>query len=54
MVNQDFEKFHQLQEKHKSSYLGKKSDQKQLNSDPDYNNQSDTDKVIGATGREVK
>ncbi|MEK5523042.1 MULTISPECIES: hypothetical protein [Heyndrickxia] len=54
MVNQNFEKFHKLQEKHKSSYLGKDTDQKQLNPDPEYNNQSNTDKAIGATGRELK
>ncbi|MEK5174101.1 hypothetical protein NST63_12940 [Heyndrickxia sp. FSL W8-0496] len=51
MVNQDFEKFHKLQEQHKTTYLGKKTDQEQLNPDPNYNNQSNTDKAIGSTGR---
>lgn len=49
MVNQDFEKFRKVQQAHQGEYLesGKKSG---LN-DPEYNNQNDTDKSVGATGR---
>lgn len=51
MVNQDFEKFHKIQEKHIPAYLGKKDDQEQLNLDPGYNDQEITDKSVGSTGR---
>ncbi|MFZ3588458.1 hypothetical protein ACOI1C_04085 [Bacillus sp. DJP31] len=52
MVNQDFEKFNKLQKEHKSSYLGSDKPHKQASNDPDYNNNSDTDKSPGATGRD--
>lgn len=54
MVNENFERFNKVQQKHESAYLG--SDRKQppgLN-DADYNNQDNTDKSVGATGRKLE
>ncbi|XJZ26771.1 hypothetical protein ACF5W4_15725 [Bacillota bacterium Lsc_1132] len=51
MVNENYERFKKEQQKHESTYLG--SDRKQspgLN-DPDYNNQDNTGKSVGVTGR---
>lgn len=54
MVNLNFKKFNEVQQKHKGTYIG--SNQEQNNptvNDPEYNNHSDTDISVGATGREV-
>ncbi|MEH7106983.1 MULTISPECIES: hypothetical protein [Bacillaceae] len=51
MVNENFDQFRKVQERHQGEYLG--SDRKQppgLN-DRDYNSQENTDKAPGATGR---
>jgi hypothetical protein len=52
MVNENFDKFNQVQKKHQGQYLGGQNQQRGLN-DPDYNNQDNTDKAPGATGRNV-
>ncbi|MHC0038412.1 hypothetical protein [Pseudoneobacillus sp. C159] len=55
MVNPNFKKFREVQEKHKGVYIGGKNGEKQtpgLNDD-NYNNPSNTDKSVGATGRNV-
>lgn len=51
MVNENFEKFKKEQKQHPSQYLGNVS-QPRLN-DEEYNNQENTDKAIGATGRKI-
>lgn len=53
MVNLNFHKFNKLQKQHKSSYIGSDKEQKTGVNDSKYNNQFDTDKAIGATGRDV-
>lgn len=53
MVNQDFNKFSKLQQEHKSAYLGSDRPHKQQANDKGYNNNSDTDKSPGATGRDL-
>jgi len=53
VVNEDFEKFNKQQQAHKAHYLGSVGKQKPGLNDPDYNNQSNTDKSVGATGRKV-
>lgn len=53
MVNLNFDKFNEVQKKHQSQYLGstkKKNDG--FNTD-DYNTQDNTDKSIGAAGRDI-
>lgn len=54
MVNENFDKFNKTQHNHQGEYLG--SDRKQMPglNDADYNNQSNTDKSVGATGRQYK
>lgn len=53
MVDQDFDKFRNVQKKHRPTYLGVTNDEKKAAiNDPEYNNQEDTDKSIGAIGRE--
>lgn len=51
MVNQNFEKFRQVQKKHQAEYIGTDRRQPPGQNDADFNNQSDTDKAPGATGR---
>lgn len=52
MVNQDFDKFKEVQESHQAEYIGSdKSNQKHGINDAEYNNRTDTDKSVGATGR---
>lgn len=53
MVNENFDKFNKIQQKHQSDYVGSDGDQTPGKNDPKYNNQSDTDKSVGATGRKV-
>jgi hypothetical protein len=54
VVNENFDKFNKTQHNHQGEYLG--SDRKQMPglNDADYNNQSNTDKSVGATGRQYK
>ena len=52
MVNPNFKKFKKVQQEHKSVYLGGENQQHGLN-DHDYNNQENTDKSVGATGRTI-
>jgi hypothetical protein len=51
MVNENFDKFKKVQEAHQGEYLGSDRKQSRGLNDPEYNNQSDTDKSVGATGR---
>lgn len=51
MVNQNFKKFSKLQQEHQSDYIGSDRPHKQTANDQDYNNNSDTDKSPGLTGR---
>jgi hypothetical protein len=51
MVNENFDKFNKIQQAHESEYLGTDRKQKPGLNDPGYNNQSITDKSVGATGR---
>lgn len=53
MVNENFEKFRKEQEKHQGEYLGTDRPQMAGVNDQDYNNQSNTDKSVGATGRKL-
>ena len=53
MVNLDFEKFRKEQRNHKAEYLGSGRNQKPGLNDPEYNNQDNTDKSPGATGRKI-
>ncbi|MEH7010319.1 hypothetical protein V7087_05785 [Neobacillus niacini] len=50
MVNEDFNKFKKEQQNHQGVYLGGANQQHGMN-DPEYNNQDNTDKSVGATGR---
>jgi hypothetical protein len=52
MVNENFNKFRREQQEHPSVYLGGANKQRGKN-DPEYNNQDNTDKSVGATGRSV-
>lgn len=52
MVNENFNKFRKEQQEHQSVYLGGANQQRGKN-DPEYNNQDNTDKSVGATGRSV-
>jgi hypothetical protein len=52
MVNENFNKFKKEQQEHQSVYLGGANQQRGKN-DPEYNNQDNTDKSVGATGRSV-
>lgn len=51
MVNENFYNFKWAQRK--GSYLGSDGRQKGVVNDESYNNQSDTDKSPGATGRKL-
>ncbi|WP_154663519.1 hypothetical protein [Neobacillus dielmonensis] len=53
MVNENFNKFRKVQHKHESAYLGTDREQQPGLNDRDYNNQSNTDKSIGAAGRDL-
>ncbi|WP_442595813.1 hypothetical protein [Neobacillus sp. D3-1R] len=50
MVNENFDKFSEVQKKHQGVYIGGKDQPPGLN-DEEYNNQDNTDKSVGATGR---
>ncbi|MCL6571444.1 MAG: hypothetical protein K6T88_07120 [Bacillus sp. (in: Bacteria)] len=52
MVNTDFEKFKKVQQEHKVEYLGGSRKKPGIN-DPEYNNQENTDKSPGTTGRDI-
>ncbi|MEH7253643.1 MULTISPECIES: hypothetical protein [Bacillaceae] len=52
MVNVNFKKFKKVQQEHKSTYLGGDNQPYGVN-DPEYNNQDNTDKSVGATGRNI-
>jgi hypothetical protein len=54
MVNENFEKFREVQKKHQGVYIGGATNAQTpgLN-DENYNNQEDTDKSVGATGRKI-
>ena len=54
MVNENWKQFNKTQKKHIGSYIGTGHDQTPGINDAEYNNQSNTDKSIGATGRELK
>ncbi|MBM7660930.1 hypothetical protein JOC85_001702 [Bacillus mesophilus] len=53
MVNQDFEKFNKNQQAHKSTYVGSDRPHEQTSNDPNYNNNEETDKSPGLTGRDL-
>lgn len=53
MVNQNFEKFSKIQKEHEPQYVGSNREHKQTVNDPEYNNNEETDKAPGLTGREV-
>ena len=52
MVNENFNKFKKEQQNHQSAYLGGANQQRSKNNS-EYNNQDNTDKSVGATGRSV-
>lgn len=52
MVNENFSQFRRAQKKHEGKYLGGTNQKRGLN-DEEYNNQKDTDKSPGATGRNL-
>ncbi|MEH7112447.1 hypothetical protein V7124_08690 [Neobacillus niacini] len=52
MVNTNFKRFKKEQQKHKSTYLGGDNQPYGVN-DPEYNNQDNTDKSVGASGRNI-
>lgn len=54
MVNENFRKFRNVQQKHEGEYLGSDKEQKPGFNDPEYNNQDNTDKSPGATGRDLQ
>jgi hypothetical protein len=56
MVNDNFDKFREVQKKHQAVYIGgtNRTQQSSGLNDENYNNQEDTDKSIGATGRDLK
>jgi hypothetical protein len=56
MVNQNFDKFREVQKKHQAVYIGGTNGSQQTPgiNDKNYNNQEDTDKSVGATGRNLK
>jgi len=54
MINEDFEKFTEIQQKHQGKYLGGSGRRQPESNDPGYNNQEITDKAIGATGRKLE
>jgi hypothetical protein len=54
MVNENFDQFNKAQKKHQGEYLGTDRKQKPGINDRGYNNQDNTDKSVGATGRDLK
>jgi hypothetical protein len=52
LVNENWDEFNKIQQKHRASYLGNEKQKPGLN-DPEYNNQDNTDKSPGATGRTI-
>jgi hypothetical protein len=52
MVNENFNKFKKEQQQHQGVYLGGDKQPPGKN-DPEYNNQENTDKAVGATGRNI-
>jgi hypothetical protein len=52
MVNENFNKFKKEQQEHQGVYLGGANQQHGVN-DPEYNDQDNTDKSTGATGRTI-
>jgi hypothetical protein len=53
VVNENFDTFSKEQKEHQAVYLGGNKAQKQGLNDPEYNNQDNTDKSPGATGRDI-
>ena len=53
MVNLNHDKFREVQKEHQGKYLGSDKNQQPGLNDPEYNNQSNTDKAPGATGRDL-
>lgn len=53
MVNENFEKFRDVQKKHQGVYIGGNDQPVGIN-DEEYNNQDNTDKSVGATGRKER
>lgn len=53
MVNENFDKFAKTQQAHQGEYLGSAKNQKPGLNDAEYNNQDNTDKSVGATGRNL-
>ncbi len=53
MVNENFDKFRLEQQKHTGAYLGGIQNQRERLNNEEYNNQADTDKSPGATGRSI-
>ncbi|WP_185806854.1 hypothetical protein [Bacillus sp. HMF5848] len=51
MVNTNFNKFREAQKRVDTHYLGEDKEQNRAKRKDDYNNQNDTDKAPGATGR---
>jgi hypothetical protein len=51
MVNENFDKFNKVQHQHQGEYLGSNQKQPAGINDSEYNNQDNTDKSVGATGR---
>jgi len=55
MVNENFDRFKKEQQKHKSTYLGSEADANRPgSSNPNYNGRGNTDKNVGATGRNIE
>lgn len=52
MVNENFERFNKVQQRHQGEYLGTDRNQTAGINDQEYNNQEIPDKSIGATGRD--
>ena len=53
MVNENFDKFRKVQQEHQGKYPGSDQNQQPGLNDREYNNQSNTDKSPGATGRDL-
>ncbi|MBM7651898.1 hypothetical protein [Neobacillus cucumis] len=53
MVNENFDQFRKVELKHQGKYIGSDKNQQPGLNDPEYNNQSNTDKSPGATGRDL-
>lgn len=53
MVNENFNKFNKVQQEHKGKYVGIGQTAKNGVNDKEYNNRRNTDKSVGATGRDL-